>query len=65
MARRVGGAALLRRQRAILGRPDSRPTPVVVGDADAPTPSDARDMRRGIPDSVLHLSPHRGHLPPW
>ena len=72
MARRVGGAAFLRQQRAILGRPDSRPllpsigipTLVAVGDADVLTPvAEAEEIHRGIAGSVLHVFPECGHLP--
>jgi pimeloyl-ACP methyl ester carboxylesterase len=73
MATRVGGAAFLRQQQAILTRPDSRPllpsiqipTIVGVGDSDAMTPpSHAEEIHQGIPDSTLHYFSHCGHLPP-
>jgi pimeloyl-ACP methyl ester carboxylesterase len=65
MARRVGGAAFLRQQRAILGRPDSRPllpsigvpTLVAVGDSDVLTPAaDAEEIHRGIAGSAIHCT---------
>lgn len=73
MAQRVGGAAFVRQQTAILGRPDSRPTlasirvptMVVVGADDMTTPvAQARVMHEGIKDSTLHILPECGHLPP-
>ena len=72
MAKRVGGAAFLRQQQAILDRPDSRPTLatiriptlVAVGEQDAVTPiTDSLEIHRGIPGSQLHLFSHCGHLP--
>ncbi|MFE1603263.1 alpha/beta fold hydrolase [Methylobacterium sp. ID0610] len=73
MAERVGGAAFLRQQEAILTRPDSRPllpqiavpTLVAVGADDVLTPvADAREIQAGIPGSRLHVFPACGHLPP-
>jgi pimeloyl-ACP methyl ester carboxylesterase len=73
MAKRVGGDAFLRQQRAILDRPDSRPllpsiripTLIAVGDSDVLTPpADAEAMHAGIPGSSLHIFPACGHLPP-
>ncbi len=72
MAERIGGAAFLRQQQAILGRPDSRPTLreigvptlVAVGDRDVLTPpSDAREIHLGIAGSRLHVFKDCGHLP--
>jgi pimeloyl-ACP methyl ester carboxylesterase len=73
MAARVGGAAFLRQQRAILHRPDSRPdlagigvpTLVAVGSGDALTPPElAEEMAERIPGAVLRIIPDAGHLPP-
>ena len=72
MAKRVGGAAFLRQQQAILDRPDSRPTLatiriptlVAVGEQDVLTPvADSLEIHRGIAGSHLHLFSHCGHLP--
>lgn len=73
MARRVGGEAYVRQQRAILGRVDSRPllprigvpALVVVGAQDVLTPpAEARLMHEGIKGSTLHVLPDCGHLSP-
>lgn len=73
MAARVGGAAFLRQQTAILGRPDSRPTLatitvptlVAVGDSDVLTPpAESEEIHAGIAGSRLHLFEACGHLPP-
>jgi pimeloyl-ACP methyl ester carboxylesterase len=73
MAERVGGAAFLRQQRAILDRPDSRPvlatirvpTLVAVGADDVLTPPAlAREIHQGIAGARLHVLPECGHLPP-
>ena len=73
MAERVGKAAFLRQQRAILGRPDSRPMlpglrlpcTVAVGDADRMTPPEhAREIATLIPGAELKLLRGCGHLPP-
>jgi len=73
MAKRVGGAAFLRQQSAILNRPDSRPllpsitvpTLVAVGDSDVLTPpSHAEEMHRQIAGSTFHVFAECGHLPP-
>jgi pimeloyl-ACP methyl ester carboxylesterase len=73
MADRVGRAAFLRQQRAILNRPDSRPdlenigvpTLVAVGSGDALTPPElAEEMAERIPGAVLRVIPDAGHLPP-
>ncbi|TFI58013.1 alpha/beta fold hydrolase [Sphingomonas parva] len=72
MAARVGGAAFLRQQQAILDRPDSRPTLatiavptlVAVGDSDLLTPpAQALEIHRGIAGSVLRTIDRCGHLP--
>jgi len=71
MAARVGKAAFLRQQRAIMDRPDSRrhlgriavPTLIVVGRSDCITPVDhAREIHRAINGSSLHIIEHCGHL---
>jgi pimeloyl-ACP methyl ester carboxylesterase len=73
MAERVGHAAFVRQQTAIMGRIDSRPdlgairvpTLVLCGDADALTPpSLAEEIARGIPDSALVVVDRAGHLTP-
>ena len=72
MAKRVGAAAFLRQQQAILDRPDSRPTLatirvptlVAVGEQDVLTPvSDAVEIHDGIAGSSLHIFSACGHLP--
>jgi pimeloyl-ACP methyl ester carboxylesterase len=72
MARRVGGAAFLRQQQAILDRPDSRPllpsiripTVVAVGDSDVLTPvTEVEEIHRGIAGSAMHIFRECGHLP--
>lgn len=72
MADRVGKAAFLRQQRAIMGRPDSRPdlgaigvpTMVGVGTDDVLTPPElAEEMAAGIPGARLVRFPGCGHLP--
>ena len=73
MAREVGVAGFLNQQRAILGRPDSRPdlpaircpTVVVVGELDALTPpAVARETADAIPGATLEVVPGAGHLSP-
>jgi pimeloyl-ACP methyl ester carboxylesterase len=73
MASRVGKDAFLRQQRAILGRPDSRPllgairapTQVAVGDGDQLTPpSESEDIHWSIMGSKLHVFEGCGHLSP-
>jgi pimeloyl-ACP methyl ester carboxylesterase len=73
MAERVGRAAFLRQQAAILGRPDSRPglgaiavpTLVAVGAADTLTPPDrAQEIAAGITGARYAELPGCGHLPP-
>ncbi len=71
MAEAVGQAAFVRQQRAIMDRPDSRPTlaaircPTLVlcGRQDALTPPDAHTaMAAGIADARLEVIEHCGHL---
>jgi pimeloyl-ACP methyl ester carboxylesterase len=73
MAERVGQAAFLRQQAAILGRPDSRPllsglrlpALIAAGEADALTPPDlAAEIAGLVPGARLALLPGCGHLPP-
>ena len=73
MADRLGKAAYLRQQAAILERPDSRPdlpgirasTLVAVGEADALTPPAlAAEIADGIPGALLRTVAGAGHLPP-
>ncbi|MFV3440479.1 alpha/beta fold hydrolase, partial [Mycobacterium tuberculosis] len=70
MAARVGGDAFLRQQRAILGRPDSRPllpriavpTLIAVGDGDRLTPpAEAHAMHAALPAAQFHLFHSCGH----
>ena len=74
MAERVGQAAFLRQQAAILARPDSRPhlpaiavpTMVAAGAQDALTPpSDAEEMAALIPGAQLRSSQIAAISPPW
>lgn len=71
MARDTGVAAFVNQERAIIGRPDSRPllasihcpTLVLVGDGDELTPPDrAREMADGIAGAKLVIVPECGHL---
>lgn len=71
MAERVGQAAFLRQQTAILGRTDSRPhlaaiacpTLVLCGRQDALTPVElAEEMAAGISDARLEIVEDCGHL---
>ncbi len=71
MARDTGKDAFVRQERAIMGRPDSRPllgsiqcpTLVIVGDGDELTPPDlAREIAGGIAGSKLVIVPDCGHL---
>jgi pimeloyl-ACP methyl ester carboxylesterase len=73
MAGRVGKEAFIRQQRAILGRPDSRPLlpalrmpcTIAVGEGDQLTPPEhAREMATLIPGAELILLAGCGHLPP-
>jgi pimeloyl-ACP methyl ester carboxylesterase len=71
MARETGVEAFVNQERAIMGRPDSRPllgsikcpTLVIVGDGDELTPPDlAREIAAGIPGARLTIVPDCGHL---
>lgn len=73
MAERVGQAAFLRQQRAIMGRPDSRadlpginaPTMVLCGRQDALTPLALHEeMAAAIPGARLCVVEECGHLSP-
>ena len=73
MAGRVGKAAFLRQQTAILTRPDSLPnladiecpTLVLCGEDDLLTPPDRHlEMAAGIANAKLVKLPNCGHLPP-
>jgi pimeloyl-ACP methyl ester carboxylesterase len=73
MAERVGQAAFLRQQSAILGRPDGRaalariacPALVLCGRQDVLTPPAlSEEMARAIPDARLVLLDDCGHLAP-
>lgn len=74
MMDRAGADQLIRQNRAIMARPDSRPllpgihcpTLVVCGDSDQLTPPEAsRELAAGIPGAQLHLLPRCGHLLTW
>lgn len=71
MADAVGKDAFLRQQRAIMGRPDSRPglldiacdTLVICGREDALTPPElSEEMASLIPGALLVMIDHCGHL---
>jgi pimeloyl-ACP methyl ester carboxylesterase len=71
MAERVGSAAFLRQQRAIIGRPDGRadlariacPTLILCGREDALTPLALHEeMAAAIPGAKLKIVEHCGHL---
>ena len=73
MARAVGRDGFLAQQRAIMGRPDSRPilgaiqcpTLVLGGAEDAVTPPEVlREIAAGIPGARLTLLERCGHLSP-
>jgi pimeloyl-ACP methyl ester carboxylesterase len=73
MAERVGPTAFMRQQRAIMGRPDSRPdlprvacpTLVLCGRQDALTPLGAHEeMARAIPGARLVVVEECGHISP-
>lgn len=73
MSERVGQAAYLRQQEAIIGRPDSRatlhtitcPTVMIVGEEDVLTPVEqAQIIHQGIKGSRLYELNECGHLPP-
>lgn len=72
MAERIGKAAFLRQQKAIMARPDSRPylphyrcpALVVVGRSDAITPIEVNaEMANLIPGARFVVVEHSGHLP--
>jgi pimeloyl-ACP methyl ester carboxylesterase len=74
MVHRAGSAQLVRQNRAIMARPDSRPLlrrlqcPVLVvcGDADALTPPEcSREVAAAVPKAELHVLPACGHLLTW
>jgi pimeloyl-ACP methyl ester carboxylesterase len=71
MANETGTEAFVRQQRAIMGRPDSRPvlasiavpTLVLVGTEDIVTPvREAEEIAAGIPAATLVTIPGCGHL---
>lgn len=71
MARETGPDAFVRQQKAIMGRPDSRPTLatvsvptlVLVGEQDMATPvSRAQEIAEGIRGARLIVTPDCGHL---
>lgn len=71
MAARVGVAAFVRQERAIIGRPDSRPelsaircpTLVLAGGDDALMPAEIHEEIAGqVPGAVLAMIDHCGHL---
>jgi pimeloyl-ACP methyl ester carboxylesterase len=71
MAADVGVDGFVRQQRAIMGRPDSRPmlpaircpTLVLVGDSDAATPPElSKEMADAIPGARLVVIKNCGHL---
>jgi pimeloyl-ACP methyl ester carboxylesterase len=73
MAQGTGKDGFLRQQRAIMGRPDSRPglaaipcpTLVLAGRDDQVTPPELQlEMAAAIPDATLVLVPRCGHLAP-
>lgn len=73
MAERVGQAAFLRQQSAILARPDSRPTLAsircptlaICGEQDQLTPPElSQEIAAGAPNARLELIPDCGHLAP-
>jgi pimeloyl-ACP methyl ester carboxylesterase len=73
MAERIGRQAFLRQQKAVMGRPDSRPylpnyrcpTIVIAGRMDALTPIDVNaEMASLIPGAKLVIVEESGHLPP-
>jgi pimeloyl-ACP methyl ester carboxylesterase len=71
MAQRIGAAAFVRQERAIMSRIDSRPslgaiacpTLVLCGREDVLTPPAAHEeMAAAIPGAALHVVPECGHL---
>jgi len=74
MVRCAGAAQLVRQNRAIMARPDSRPLlrrlrcPVLVvcGDADALTPPEcSQEIAAAVLQAELHVLPACGHLLTW
>lgn len=74
MIRRAGPEQLIRQNRAIMARADSRPllpsidcpTLVVGGESDLLTPPEcSREMAAAIPGAQLQLLPETGHLLTW
>jgi pimeloyl-ACP methyl ester carboxylesterase len=74
MMARAGPAQLMRQNRAIMARPDSRPwladirCPVLVacGDGDLLTPPEcSREIAEAVAGAELHLLPQCGHLLTW
>jgi pimeloyl-ACP methyl ester carboxylesterase len=74
MIDRAGAAQLVRQNRALMARPDSRPLlprlrcPLLVacGDADALTPPEcAREIAAAVPHARLEILPECGHLLTW
>lgn len=74
MVRRAGALQLIRQNRAIMARPDSRPLlrrlqcPVLVvcGDADVLTPTEcSQEVAAAVPQAELHVLPACGHLLTW
>lgn len=74
MMDRAGADQLIRQNRAIMRRPDSRPllssitcpTLVVCGDADQLTvPECSREMSAALPNAEQHVLPRCGHLLTW
>lgn len=74
MIDRAGAAQLVRQNRALMARPDSRPLlprlrcPLLVacGDADALTPPEcAREIAAAVPHARLEILPACGHLLTW
>jgi len=68
----VGAEAFIRQQKAVIGRPDSRPTLawircptlVLTGDQDNTIPNSlSMEMSSGIPGAKLVVLPNCGHLP--
>jgi pimeloyl-ACP methyl ester carboxylesterase len=74
MIDRAGATQLVRQNRALMARPDSRPLlprlrcPLLVacGDADALTPPEcAREIAAAVPHARLEILPACGHLLTW
>jgi len=73
MSVRVGAQAYIRQNLAVVGRSDLRPilptigipTIVVVGKEDRVTPVHlSYELQKLVPESILHVIPDCGHLPP-